>query len=52
LRSFIGISSPNIIRMKKLTMIWAGYVAHMEEKRNAYSNSDIKPDGNGPLGRS
>jgi hypothetical protein len=38
--------------MKSKRIIWAGHVAHMGEKRNAYSNSDIKPDGKGPLGRS
>jgi hypothetical protein len=45
-------SSPNITRMMKSRgIILAGHVAHME-KRNAYSNSDIKPDGKEPLGRS
>jgi hypothetical protein len=38
--------------MELRRMRWAEHVAHMEVKRNAYVNSDIKPDGKGPLGRS
>jgi hypothetical protein len=30
---------------------WAGHVAHMGAKRNAYSILVGKPDGNRPLGR-
>jgi hypothetical protein len=39
-------SSPNIIRMmKSRRMRWAGHVAHMKTKRNAYSDSLIKRAG-------
>jgi hypothetical protein len=45
-------SSPNIIRMiKSRRMIWAGYVARMGEKRNAYRKLVGKPEGKRPLGR-
>jgi hypothetical protein len=43
-------SSPSIIRMiKSSRMRWAGYVARMREKRNAYRILVEKPDGR--LGR-
>jgi hypothetical protein len=45
-------SSPNIIRMNKSRrMRWAGKVARMEEKRNAYRILVVKPEGKRPLGR-
>jgi hypothetical protein len=31
-------------------MRWAGHVAHMGEKRNAYRNLVGKPEGKRPLG--
>jgi hypothetical protein len=45
-------SSPNIIRMiKSRRMRWAGHIAHMGEKRNAYRILVGKPEGKRPLGR-
>jgi hypothetical protein len=45
-------SSPNIIRMvKSRRMRWAGHVAPMGKKRNAYRILVGKPEGNRPLGR-
>jgi hypothetical protein len=45
-------SSPSIIRMiKSRRMRWAGHVAHMREKRNAYRIFEGKPEGKRPLGR-
>jgi hypothetical protein len=44
--------SPNIIRiMKSRRMRWAGYVARMGEKRNAYRLLVGKPEERRPLGR-
>jgi hypothetical protein len=46
------LSTPNIIRMIKSKRIrWAGHVARMGEKRNAYRISVGKPQGKRPLGR-
>jgi hypothetical protein len=43
--------SPNIIRMiKSRRMRWAGHVARMGEKRNAYRILPGKPEGRRPLG--
>jgi hypothetical protein len=43
-------SSPYIIRvMKSRRMRWAGHVARMGEKRNAYKLLVGKPAGKGPL---
>jgi hypothetical protein len=43
-------SSPNIIRMiKSRRMSWAGHVARMGEKRNAYRILVGKPEGKRPL---
>jgi hypothetical protein len=45
-------SSPSIIRiMKSGTMRWAGHIARMGEKRNAYRLLERKPEGKRPLGR-
>jgi hypothetical protein len=45
-------SSPNIIRIiKSRRMRWAGHVARMGEKRNAYRVLVGKPEGRRPLGR-
>jgi hypothetical protein len=45
-------SSPSIIRIiKARRMGWAGYVAPMGEKRNAYRLLVGKPEGRRPLGR-
>jgi hypothetical protein len=45
-------SSPSIIRIiKSRSMIWAGHVARMGEKRNAYRLLVGKPEGKRPLGR-
>jgi hypothetical protein len=45
-------SSPSIIRiMKARRMRWAGHVARIGEKRNAYRLLVGKPEGRRPLGR-
>jgi hypothetical protein len=45
-------SSPRVIRIIKLSrMRWAGHVARMGEKRNAYRLLLGKPGGKRPLGR-
>jgi hypothetical protein len=45
-------SSPSIIRMiKSRRMRWAGHVARMMEKRNAYKILVGKPERKRPLGR-
>jgi hypothetical protein len=45
-------SSPSIIRMtKSRRMRWAGHVARMGEKRNAYKILVGKPEGKRPLRR-
>jgi hypothetical protein len=45
-------SSPSIIRMiRPRWMRWAGRVARMREKRNAYRLLTGKPEGRRPLGR-
>jgi hypothetical protein len=50
--SIIRISINHIIRIiKSRRMRWAGYVARMGEKRNAYRLLVRKPDGKRPVGR-
>jgi hypothetical protein len=45
-------SSPSVIRiMKARRMRWAGHVARMWEKRNAYRLLVGNPEGRRPLGR-
>jgi hypothetical protein len=45
-------SSPSIIRIMKLRkMRWAGHVARMGEKRNAYRLLVGKAEGKRPVGR-
>jgi hypothetical protein len=45
-------SSPSIIRIiKSRRMRWAGHVARMGERRNAYRLLVGKPEGKRPLGR-
>jgi hypothetical protein len=45
-------SLPSIIRIiKSRRMRWAGHVARMGEKRNAYRLLVRKPEGKRPLGR-
>jgi hypothetical protein len=45
-------SSPDIMRMiKSRRMRWAGHVARMGEKRNAYRILAGNPEGKRPLGR-
>jgi hypothetical protein len=45
-------SSPSIIRIiKSRRMRWAGHVARLGEKRNAYMLLVENPEGNRPLGR-
>ena len=45
-------SSPNIVRVMRLSRVrWAGYVARMGERREAYRVLVMKPEGKRPLGR-
>jgi hypothetical protein len=44
-------SSPNIVRVIKSGMRWAGHVAHMGERRGVYWVLVGKPEGRRPLGR-
>jgi hypothetical protein len=49
---FYYVNLPSIIRMiKSRRMRWAGHVARMGEKRNAYKILVGNPEGKRPLGR-
>ena len=43
--------SPNIVRVIKSRMRWAGHVARMGEERGAYRVLVVKSEGKRPLGR-
>jgi hypothetical protein len=43
-------SSPNTIRVIKLRMRWAGYVARMGQKKGEYRILVGRPEGRRPLG--
>jgi hypothetical protein len=42
-------SSPSLIRIKSKRMRWVGYLARMEENKNACMILGEKPDGKRPL---
>jgi hypothetical protein len=44
-------SSPNIVRVIKSRISWAGHVERMGEKRVVYRVLVVKPEGKRPLGR-
>jgi len=46
-----GTTTKNAIRVIKSRMRWAGHVAHMRDRRGAYSILLGKPDEKNPRGR-
>jgi hypothetical protein len=45
-------SSPNVIRLiKSRKMTWAGHVARMRERRDAYRVLVVRSDGKRPIGK-
>jgi hypothetical protein len=45
MRSFIIFTPRQIIRMNSRRLRWAGHLAGMREKRNAYRVLVVKPEG-------
>ena len=43
--------SPNVVRVIKSKLRWAGHVARMEDDRSAFRSLTGKPTGKSPLGR-
>jgi hypothetical protein len=44
--------SKNIVWVIKWRLRWAGHVTRMAERRSAYKDLVVKPEGNSSLGRS
>jgi hypothetical protein len=51
MKTFITCTPHQIKMIKSRRMKWAGHVARMGEKRNAYRILMWKPEGRRPLGR-
>jgi hypothetical protein len=50
MQAILGVVFPTLI-IKAMRMRWAGHLARMGEKRNAYSLLVGNPEGRRPLGR-